>query len=190
MDIKDIIQKKRTNPELYTWLMDNIGKCIVGINIWKNDVRMGNKSISKVMMESSEAVGLVLMVNHWSSWGGGKAKADTTDEDDASSSGTSTNSAASTTLYTKTDNCSTKAGWSDEGLEYYDQLKKEVKADCSSEQGKEFERNFKAGMKEQSGATNKRKRGEPCKAFVENDLSDDSDDEEGPQNSPHVSEAV
>jgi hypothetical protein len=81
-------------------------------------------------MESSEAVGLVLMANHWSSWGE-KAKADTTDEDDTSSSGTSTDSAASTTLYTKTDNCSTKASWSDEGLEYYDQLKKEVKADRS-----------------------------------------------------------
>jgi hypothetical protein len=188
-DIKDIIQKKRTDPELYTWLMDNIGKCIVGIDIWKNDVRTGNKSISKVMTESSEAVGLVLMVNHWSSWGE-KAKADTTDEDDASSSGTSTNSAASTTLYTKTDNCSTKAGWSDKGLEYYDQLKKEVKADRSSEQGKEFEHNFKAKMKEQSGATNKRKRGGSCKAFVENDLSDNSDDEEGPHNSPRVSEAV
>jgi hypothetical protein len=117
---------------------------------------------------------------------GGKAKADTTDEDDTSSSGTSTHSAASTTLYTKTHNCSTKAGWSDEGLEYYDQLKKEVKADRSSEQGKEFERNFKAEMKERSGATNKRKRGGCCKAFVENDLSDDSDDKEGPQNSPRL----
>jgi hypothetical protein len=86
--------------------------------MWKNDVRMGNKSISKVMMESFEAVGLVLMANHWSSWGEkAKAKADTTDEDDASSSGMSTDSAASMTLYTKTDNCSTKAGWSDEGLE-------------------------------------------------------------------------
>jgi hypothetical protein len=189
MDIKDIIQKKRTNPELYTWLMDNIGKCIVGVNIWKNDVRTGNKSISKVMMESSEDVELVLMANQWSSWGE-KAKADTTNEDDASSSGTSIDSATSTTLYTKTDNCSTKAGWSDEGLEYYDQLKKEVKADHSSEQGKEFEHNFKAEMKEQSGATNKRKRRGSCKAFVENDLSDDLDDEEGPQNSPCVSEAV
>jgi hypothetical protein len=68
-DIKDIIQKKRTDPELYTWLMDNIGKCIVGVNIWKNDVRTGNKSISKVITESSEAIGLVLMANHWSSWG-------------------------------------------------------------------------------------------------------------------------
>jgi hypothetical protein len=80
-DIKDIIQKKRTNPELYIWLMDNIGKCIVGVNIWKNYVRTGNKSISEVMTESSEAVGLVLMANHWSSWGE-KAKANTTNEDD------------------------------------------------------------------------------------------------------------
>jgi hypothetical protein len=79
---------------------------------------------------------------------GGKAKADTTNKDDASSSGTSTDSAASTTLYTKRDNCSTKAGWSDEGLKYYNQLKKEVKANHSSEQGKEFEHNFKAEMKE------------------------------------------
>jgi hypothetical protein len=94
------------------------------------------------------------------------------------------------TLYTKTDNCSTKAGWSDEGLEYYDQLKKEVKANCSSEQGKEFERNFKAEMKEQSGATNKRKHRGSGIAFVENDLSNDSDDKEGPQNSPPVLEAV
>jgi hypothetical protein len=169
--------------------MDNIGKCIVGVNIWKNDVRTGNKSISEVMTESSEAVGLVLMANHWSSWGG-KAKADTTDEDDASSSGTSTESTTSMTLYPKTDNCSTKAGWSDEGLEYYDQLKKEVKANHSSEQGKEFERNFKAKMKERSGATNKRKHGGSCKAFVENNLSDNLDDKEVPQNSPRVSEAV
>jgi hypothetical protein len=61
--------------------MDNIGKCIVGVNIWKNYVRTGNKSISEVMTESSEAVGLVLMANHWSSWGE-KAKANTTNEDD------------------------------------------------------------------------------------------------------------
>jgi hypothetical protein len=41
-------------------------------------------------------------------------------------------------------------------------------------------------MKERSGATNKRKRGGSCKALVENDLSDDLDDEEGPQNSPRL----
>ena len=199
-DIKDIIEKKRADPVKYTWLMDNIGQCIVGVEVWKNNVRTGNKLISEVMTESSEAAALILMVNYWSSWGD-KAKLPatvnvTTNNDDASSidtsanSATSTNSATSMTLYTKSGKGSTKDGWSDEGLEYYDQLKKEVREDRSSAQGKEFEINFKAAMKEQAGAPKKRKRGGYCMVFLENDLSDDSDDEDEPQQNSRQIEKV
>jgi len=137
-NIDEVIKQMRGNPVVCFWLFDNVMECVAGSDAWKNNVRSGNKSPLEFTTPSSEALFWDLLKNHWKEWG---RKATTHGGSNAGSvtSGLTTDSEESLTLFTKQNKGSTKDGWSEEGLNYYNELKEKVEADRSSERGKEFE---------------------------------------------------
>jgi len=181
-DIDEVIDQMRGNQEVCFWLFDNVMECVTGSDAWKRSVRSGYKSPSEITTASSEALFWILLKNHWNEW---KRKATTNvakgGNNDAGSatSALTTDSEESLTLFTKKNKGSTKDGWSDEGLNYFNQLKDKVEADRNSERGKAFERLFKEKMMERASdaRANKRKI-TSCRVDVANDLSDDDDGQE------------
>jgi hypothetical protein len=84
--------------------------------------------------------------------------------------------ASAATRYTKSNNGSTKDGWSVEGICHFEDLMMKVEDDRNSEDGKKFEKNFQQLMKEWCDGARKRCRPSATKYItsIRNDLSDAS----------------
>jgi hypothetical protein len=181
-DIDEVIEQMRGNQEVCFWLFDNVMECIAGSDAWKSNVRSGNKSPAEFTTPSSEALLWILLKNHWTDWERKATMHGRTNDDMGSiTSGLTTDSEESLTLFTKQNKGSTKGGWSEEGLNYYNELKEKVEADRNSERGKEFERSFKEKMMERASAAgaNKRKRASASRRVeVANDLSNDEQEDD------------
>ena len=184
--IETIVSKLRIDESGYGFLLANFGGRVAGMRKWRLEVLSGSKSPSEVLSASSEALLMLILLNYWKAWGATQALAadQATDDSTQTSEVSSITETSAATRYTKTNNGSTKDGWSVEGIRHFEALMTKVKEDRSSERGKEFEANFQRLMKERSRGSRKRRRPSSTSeqiTSIQNDLSDasTSGDEEG-----------
>jgi hypothetical protein len=119
------------------------------MSTWRFKVLSGSRSPSEVLSVSSEALLNLILLNYWKAWEA-QTQADQKTDDSMQTSAVSSITEASTTTryYTKSNNGSTKDGWSVKGICHFEDLMMKVEDDQNSEDGKKFEKNFQQLMKE------------------------------------------
>ena len=182
--IENIVSELRSDEPGYAFLLANFGGRVAGVSKWRFEVLSGSKSPSQVLSASSEALLVLILLNYWKAWAAQENPTDqTTDDSTQASSVSSITETSAATRYTKTNNGSTKDGWSVEGIRHFEALLTKVKEDRSSEDGKKFEANFQRLMKEKNRGARKRRHPSAAEQItsIQNDLSDvsASGDEEG-----------
>ena len=183
--IETIVGDLRSDEPGYTFLLANFGGRVAGVRKWKFEALSGSKSPSQVLPASSEALLVLILLNYWKAWGAQANPTDqtTTDDSTQASSVSSITETSAATRCAKTNNGSTKDGWSVEGIRHFEALLMKVKEDRSSEDGKNFEANFQRLMKEKNRGARKRRHPSAAEQItsIQNDLSDvsASSDEEG-----------
>jgi predicted HNH restriction endonuclease len=128
-----------------------------------------------VLSVSSEALLNLILLNYWKAWEAQTQADQITDDSTQTSMVSSITEASAATRYTKSNNGSTKDGWSVKGIRHFEDLMTKVEDNQNSEDGKKFEKNFQQLMKECDGAR-KRHRPSATKQItsIRNDLSDAS----------------
>jgi hypothetical protein len=173
--IDTIVSNLRTDVAGYTFLLANFGGRVPGMSTWRFEVLSGSRSPSEVLSVSSEALLNLILLNYWKAWEAQTQADQTTDDSTQTSAVSSITEASAATRYTKSNNGSTKDGWSVEGICHFEDLMTKVEDDQNSEDGKKFEKNFQQLMKECDGA---RKRHRPSATeqitSIRNDMSDAS----------------
>jgi predicted HNH restriction endonuclease len=173
--IDTIVSNLRTDVASYTFLLANFGSHVAGMSTWRFEVLSGSRSPSEVLSVSSEALLDLILLNYWKAWEAQTQADQTTDDSMQTSAVSSITEASATTRYTKSNNGSTKDGWSVEGIHHFEDLMMKVEDDQNSDDGKKFEKNFQQLMKECNRA---RKRCCPRATeqitSIQNDLSDAS----------------
>lgn len=173
--IETIVSNLRTDEPAYTFLLANFGGRVAGMSKWRFEVLSGSKSPSEVLSVSSEALLLLILVNYWKAWEAQTLADQITDDSTQSSAVSTITETSAATRYTKTNNGSTKDGWSVEGIRHFEDLMTKVETDRNSEEGKKFEKTFQQLMKERQGAR-KRRRQNAIEQItsIRNELSDAS----------------
>jgi hypothetical protein len=138
----------RTDVAGYTFLLVNFGGHVAGMSTWRFEVLLGSRSPSEVLSVSSEALLNLILLNYWKAWDAQTQANQTTDDSMQTSAVLSITEACTATRYTKSNNGSTKDGWSVEGICHFEDLMMKVEDDQISEDGKKFEKNFQQLMKE------------------------------------------
>jgi predicted HNH restriction endonuclease len=173
--IDTIMRNLRTDVAGYTFLLANFCGRVAGMSTWTFEVLSGSRSPSEVLSVSSEALLNPILLNYWKAWEAQTQADQTTDDSTQTSAVSSITEASAATRYTKSNNGSTKDGWSVEGICHFEDLMMRVEDDRNSEDGKKFEKNFQQLMKECNQA---RKRSRPRATeqitSIQNDLSDAS----------------
>lgn len=159
--LKKMIDEKRKNSETYSYYMDNGVKYVTGAARYKKLVETGEEQPMNVASTTDEALALIIYENYEDKW---------MDEynDEETKRGPK---------YTQREG-SYRGEWSDEGIERFNQLVKEVREDRDSTRGKKAEEAYQM-QKVAAAMTGRRKRRKvtpESKVRVVNDLVDDSDD--------------
>ena len=175
--IDTIVSKLRTDVAGYTFVLANFGGRVAGMSTWRFEVLSGSRSPSEVLSVSSEALLNLILLNYWKAWEA-QTQADQTTDDSTQTSAVSsiTEAGSAATRYTKSNNGSTKDGWSVEGIRHFEHLMTKVEEDRNSEDGKKFEKTFQQLMKERDAGAIKRRRPSATEQItsIRNDLSDAS----------------
>jgi hypothetical protein len=173
--IDTIVSNLRTDVAGYTFLLANFGSHVAGMSTWRFKVLSGSRSPSEVLSVSSEALLNLILLNYWKAWEAQTQADQTTDDSTQTSTVSSITEASAATRYTKSNNGSTKDGWSVEGICHFEDLMMKVEDDQNSEDGKKFEKNFQQLMKECNQARKRcRPRATEQITSIRNDLSDAS----------------
>ena len=155
--IETIVSNLRTDEPAYTFPLANFGGRVAGMSKWRFEVLSGSKSPSEVLSVSSEALLLLILVNYWKAWEAQTLADQITDDSTQSSAASTTTETSAATRHTKTNNGSTKDGWSVEGIRHFEDLMTKVETDRNSEEGKKFEKTFQQLIKERQGARKRRR---------------------------------
>ncbi len=166
IDLDDIFEMGRNTKGAYTLFCNHVLSAVVGKNVWK--AKCAGFAVSNIATISDEAFALVLLVNSWDVW------SDTT------------NSGDSKTRFTR-NGAGTKKneGWTQEGLEQFNQIARMVRTDRKTTNRKKFEETYMRDKLET--AANKRMKHGHQKAddgdekrlmtYIEGDLDTSDDDD-------------
>jgi hypothetical protein len=95
-----------------------------------------------VLSVSSEALLNLILLNYWKAWEAQTQADQTTDDSTQTSTVSSITEASAATRYTKSNNGSTKDGWSVKGIHHFEDLMMTVEDDQNSEDGKNLKKTF------------------------------------------------
>jgi len=175
-DLELIVEEKRKDVEKYRWFYDNVLNHVVGRNLWKKNEKETDGSVMASV--SDEALALLLLENGWEVWqaecaGGG-------DEEEGQEGG----GVLPDTKYTMCSRGCTSGtdrgkikGWKDEGLERFNKLFQEVKAD-RKEHGRDFDDMYKEGKRRNAGQKRKRSAMDRSTVVAMNEFTSDEDGSE------------
>ena len=123
IDLDDIFEMGRNTNGAYTLFCNHVLSAVVGKNVWK--AKCARFAVSNIATISNKAFALVLLVNSWDVW------SDTT------------NSGGSKTRFTR-NGAGTKKneGWTQEGLEQFNQKARTVRTDWKTTTRKLFEETY------------------------------------------------
>ena len=171
--IRTVIKDKRRSPEEYTWFVKTVLSHLYRTR-YARVVETGQVRPSDLISTTDEAYALVNVEGNLKRWTKeaemmAAARGRTLDADERNSLPKSE----------YTNGGSKSEGWNEEGINRFNELVAEVKADRESEAGKKFEENF---QKEAAAKhlNNKRKRKAPKTRTITatNDLDSDSESDE------------
>ena len=171
--IRTVIKDKRRSPEEYTWFVTTVLSHLYRTR-YARVVETGQVRPSDLISTTDEAYALVNVEGNLKRWTKeaemmAAARGRTLDADERNSLPKSE----------YTNGGSKSEGWNEEGINRFNELVAEVKADRESEEGKKFEENF---QKEAAAKhlNNKRKRKAPKTRTITatNDLDTDSESDE------------
>jgi predicted HNH restriction endonuclease len=147
----------------YTFVLANFGGRVTGMSTWRFEVLSGSRSPSEVLSVSSEALLNLILLNYWKAWVAQTQADQTTDDSTQTSAVSSITEGSTATRYTKSNNGSTKDGWTVKGIHHFEDLMTKVEDDRNSEDGKKFEKTFQQLLNERAQRRRKKEMLPKCR---------------------------